>query len=116
MATPAQWRDFKALRGDPADNIRNPGIGEKTAGRLLQKFNSLAEILARAEDRSPKVRDLIKNHREAVKQWADLVTIRCDLKLPVAPADCRLVASYAERLVPFFEKWNSRVCSEDSSG
>ncbi|NLW55592.1 MAG: DNA polymerase I [Firmicutes bacterium] len=104
--TPAQWRDFKALRGDPADNIPGiPGIGEKTASRLLQKFNSLAEILERVEEiSSPKVRNLIKTHREEAKRWADLVTIKCDLKLPVAPGDCRLAESYAERLVPFFEK------------
>ncbi len=108
--TPAQWRDYKALRGDPADNIPGvPGIGEKTAVSLLQEFNSLAEILTRVEEiGNPKVRDLIKTHREAVKQWAELVTIKCDLKLPVSPEDCRLPESYEERLVPLFEKLEFR--------
>lgn len=104
--TPEQWRDYKALRGDPADNIPGiPGVGEKTANRLLQQFNSLAEILNRPEEiSSSKVRNLIKTHTEEVKRWRDLVTIKCDLKLPVDPEDCRLAESYAQGLVPFFEK------------
>lgn len=43
--TPTQFVDYKALRGDPSDNIPGvPGIGEKTATMLIQKFNSLDEL------------------------------------------------------------------------
>lgn len=43
--TTEQFVDFKALKGDPSDNIPGvPGIGEKTAANLIQRFNSLEEL------------------------------------------------------------------------
>ena len=46
--TPAQYVDFVALKGDASDNIPGvPGVGEKTAAKLVQEFGSVEELLAR---------------------------------------------------------------------
>lgn len=51
---PGQVADFKALVGDPSDNIPGVrGIGEKGAAQLLQRFGTLDEILARVEEVTP---------------------------------------------------------------
>ncbi len=49
--TPYQWLDYKALRGDPSDNLPGiPGVGEKTAKQLLQTWNNLENIYLHIDD------------------------------------------------------------------
>lgn len=56
---PIQLIDFKSLKGDPSDNIPGvPGIGEKTALQLVQKFGSLENLYREIEEKSEKVRGL----------------------------------------------------------
>ncbi|TET66347.1 MAG: DNA polymerase I [Candidatus Zixiibacteriota bacterium] len=80
---PEKIVDALALMGDKSDNIPGvPGIGEKTAIPLLQKFDSLEEILDEVEKIEQKgLRDKIKNNREAALFSKKLVTI--DTKVPV---------------------------------
>jgi DNA polymerase-1 len=48
--TPAQYIDFVALKGDTSDNIPGvPGVGEKTAAKLVQTFGSVEELLAHTD-------------------------------------------------------------------
>jgi len=57
--SPQQLLDFKALRGDPSDNIPGvTGIGEKTAKFLLNKFGSLENLYKELEESSEKAKDL----------------------------------------------------------
>src|SRR5207302_7733907 len=59
---PAQLPDYKALRGDPSDNIPGvPGIGDKTATRLIQRFGSIEALLERLpEVAKTRVRALLE--------------------------------------------------------
>lgn len=86
---PEQFADFKALVGDPSDNIPGvPGVGKVTAARLLQQWGSLENLLEHVPDLPDKtVTD--KKVRAALTDFADrarlaltLTTIRCD-----APVD-----------------------------
>ena len=61
--TPHQLVDFKALTGDSSDNIPGiPGIGEKTAAKLIQQFGTLEEIYAHIDEVDPpKLQELLRN-------------------------------------------------------
>ncbi|HKL93933.1 MAG TPA: 5'-3' exonuclease H3TH domain-containing protein, partial [Clostridia bacterium] len=84
--TPQSYIDYKALRGDPSDNIPGiAGVGEKTAISLLEKYKSLDEVLNCSSEISGKVGDTIRNSREIALLSRALATINCD-----APLDCTL--------------------------
>ncbi len=77
--TPAQLIDLKALRGDPSDNIPGiPGVGEKTAVRLLQQFGSVPAIYDNLDSVPDKQRALLETNRDAAFLGLDLVTLRRD--------------------------------------
>jgi DNA polymerase-1 len=76
---PAQLIDFKALKGDASDNIPGvPGIGEKTATELLQKFGSIDRLLAHVDELKPKVSASLRESADQVIQARRLVTIVTD--------------------------------------
>lgn len=104
-----QWADFKALRGDPADNIPGiPGIGEKTATKLLTEFQSLDALLSDPEQiKNEKLKNLLITHKEDAQRWQELTTIRRDVPLPLKPSACQFTADY-EHLGAFFQKMEFR--------
>ncbi len=84
-----QFPDFLALMGDSIDNIPGvPGIGEKTARDLLQRYGAIEAVLERAaEAPKPKVREALQRYAEQARLSKRLATIRTDLPIPWAPAD-----------------------------
>ena len=77
--TPDQLIDLKALRGDPSDNIPGiPGVGEKTAVRLLVQFGSVPAIYDNLDKVPEKQRMLLETHRDAAFLGLDLVALRRD--------------------------------------
>lgn len=93
--SPDQIRDYKGLRGDPSDNIIGvPGVGEKTATVLVQKFGTIENILKelKKKDFDPKscgitkrIQEIILENEEEAKFSKELATIRRD-----APIDFKL--------------------------
>jgi DNA polymerase-1 len=73
--------DFYGLKGDSSDNIPGvPGIGEKTASELIQRFGSLEEVLSHVEDISgPKRKQNLLEHAENARVSKLLATVRRDL-------------------------------------
>lgn len=70
--TPKQIVDFKALKGDPSDNILGvPGIGEKTAIELLLKFGDLGNLYKEIEENSEKARILRPSLKEILIKYKD---------------------------------------------
>jgi len=82
---PDQITDFKALQGDPSDNIPGvPGIGEKTAVKLLQQFESVEQLLANLDKLSDeKLRTRIAEHADQIRQSKMLATILEEVPLPI---------------------------------
>jgi DNA polymerase-1 len=79
---PLQLSDYKALVGDPSDNIVGiHGIGPKTASRLLQKYQNLEGIIAASKEKKidPKINLSILNNKEKLLFNRDLVTLRKNL-------------------------------------
>src|SRR3990170_2531640 len=59
---PSRYLDYVALKGDPSDNIPGvPGVGEKTASKLVQDFGSVEDLLARTDELKGKLRDSIEH-------------------------------------------------------
>ncbi len=87
--TPDQIIDFKALRGDPSDNIPGvPGIGEKTATMLLTKFGTLENLYKELEKNSPKIKELklrivelLQKHKKEAFLSKKLATIKKDVPI-----------------------------------
>lgn len=75
---PSQMSDYQALMGDSVDNIKGiPGIGPKTAVRLLSEFGSLKGILENAEKiQNVRIRNLVMNNKESALLASALVTLR----------------------------------------
>jgi DNA polymerase-1 len=77
--THEQMIDLKSLMGDPSDNIPGiPGVGEKTAVKLLQTYGTLENILAKQDEIKGKLGENIKTYEHLAKMSKDLVTIDVD--------------------------------------
>ncbi|MFC1937913.1 DNA polymerase I, partial [Chloroflexota bacterium] len=74
---PAQIADFKGLKGDPSDNIPGiPGIGEKTATKLLQQFGTMEGIYEHLDEVTPpKLQALLRENEETAWRSKQLTTI-----------------------------------------
>lgn len=80
--TPEQMVDFRGIVGDTSDNLPGvKGIGEKGAAQLIQKYGSLDEVLAHAEDQTPKRRESLIAHADDARRSRDLARIVCDVPL-----------------------------------
>ncbi len=109
--TPQQVVDYKALCGDPSDNIPGvKGIGDKTAVSLLADFGSLAEIYNHLDDPRIKsaVRKKLEEGRDAALHSQYLAQIHLDVPLALRPEDCKLQAFDDADVVPLLEKLEFR--------
>ncbi len=88
---PALIPDLLALMGDDVDNIPGvPGIGQKGAAALLEKYGSLDGVLAHIEELKGKQKAAIAEHREAVKTYRELATVDTDARLDITIDDLRI--------------------------
>src|SRR5579883_3401449 len=104
---PAQVPDFKSLKGDTTDNIPGvPGVGDKTAARLLAGGATVEDVLQTAGDgREARLRQKLEDHREQILQSKALSTIDTRVPLSVSwdlltrrPADAARVRALFTRL------------------
>ncbi|WP_239618416.1 DNA polymerase I [Cohnella mopanensis] len=74
--TPAQIIDLKGLMGDASDNIPGvPGVGEKTALKLLHEYGTVEKVLENVEEIKGKLRDNIEAHKDDARMSKQLATI-----------------------------------------
>src|SRR5206468_9828955 len=77
---PDQMVDFKALKGDATDNIPGvPGVGEKTAAKLIAENGAIEGVYADLTRFTPKLRENLAAHREQVFHSREMATIVTDL-------------------------------------
>ncbi|MDP8957327.1 MAG: DNA polymerase I [Actinomycetota bacterium] len=90
---PEKYLDYVALKGDPSDNIPGiPGVGEKTASKLIQDFGSIEELLARSSDIKGRLRKPIEEAGEDLIRNKTIARLETGLELPVQPEDCVMEA------------------------
>ena len=86
---PKQIVDYKGLRGDASDNLPGiPGIGEKTAVKLIQEYGDFDNIIANASTMKGKIGENILAHQEIGKISRDLAIIQTDITLPFSVSNC----------------------------
>jgi len=99
--------DLKALKGDPSDNIPGvPGVGDKTALKLVQQFGSIENLLDHLEEIEPaKLRDRIKENVEVIRRSKELATIVRDVPVVLDIDACCQVSRYdRSRVVELFRE------------
>lgn len=85
---PLQIIDYKGLRGDSSDNLPGiPGIGEKTAVKLIEEYGSFDNIIAHADEIKGKVGEAIKQNSEIGRISRDLAIIKTNIDLPFTIED-----------------------------
>lgn len=86
--TPVQYADYAALRGDPSDNLAGvPGVGEKTAAKLITTYGNLDGVLRAAGDQTPKLKAGLIEHGERVRRNAEMMVLRRDVPIDVDLGD-----------------------------
>lgn len=103
---PEKIVEWLALTGDTVDNIPGvPGVGPKTAAKLLSQFGSLENLWSKLDEvASDKLRDALATHRVDVARNVDLVTLRRDLNVPVSTDSMGVRRIDPARMVPFYEQ------------
>lgn len=104
--TPTQLIDYKGLRGDRSDNLPGiPGVGEKTAVKLIQEYGNLENIIANADKIGGKLGANIKTYAEQGRKCRDLATIKTDIKLPFKISDLEYRGFQFEKINEFCQKY-----------
>ncbi len=110
---PAQYLDYVALKGDPSDNIPGvPGVGEKTAARLVREFGSVEALLARTGELVGRLREAVEAAGEDLIRNKDLARLETDLPLDVDPGQLRMGEWDMERLRQLFTSLEFRTLLE----
>lgn len=91
IPSPAQVIDLLALMGDSADNFPGcPGVGEKTAAKLIQQFGSIENMLKHTDEIKGKLREKVENAIEDIKISKFLATIRTDVPIEISLEDLKV--------------------------
>ncbi len=103
---PERVVDILGLAGDSSDNIPGvPGIGEKTAIKLIQEFKSLDELLARGAEVKGKNGEKLQAFAEQVRLSRRLATIDCQVPLTYSYDDLAVSPPDNQRLAQLFKEY-----------
>ena len=105
--TPAQYPQYAALRGDPSDNLPGvPGVGEKTAAKLINTYGDLDAIFAHLDELTPKLRQSLADSEQVVRANAAVTPLVRDVDVALDPEEAALggwVLDDVRRLFDFLE-------------
>ena len=103
ITTPLQVIDLLALMGDSADNFPGcPGVGEKTATKLINDFNSVDELLQRTEELKGALKKKVEEHVEDIRMSYFLATICTEVPIELNLDDLTLQSPDEEKLTALF--------------
>ena len=105
IPTPAQVIDLLALMGDSADNFPGcPGVGEKTAAKLINQFGSIDNMLQHTDEIKGKLREKVENAVEDIKMSKFLATIRTDVPMQLDLDELKVEQPDETKLRAIFEE------------
>jgi DNA polymerase-1 len=103
--TPLQIIDLKGLMGDASDNIPGiPGVGEKTALKLLHQYGSVEEVLAHSGEITGKIGEKIGEHADDARMSKDLATIFREVPLETTWDDLQYEGYNGQSVATIFRK------------
>ncbi len=107
---PEQVPDFKGLKGDTSDNIPGvPGIGDKTAAKLLEEHKTLEGVYANLAKRpANKLKEKLETFQDQAFLSKKLATIIRDVPMTVDWQQCHLSGTLLEPVEAFFTRWECR--------
>jgi DNA polymerase-1 len=96
---PGLMPDLRGMIGDSSDNLPGvPGIGEKTAAQLMEKYGTLDEILSHADEQTPKRKQNLIEFADTARMCRDLSVIDVNVPVDVHPAEVPFITRDAPRL------------------
>ena len=99
IPSPMAVIDLLALMGDSADNFPGcPGVGEKTAAKLIDEFGSIEQLLARSSEIKGKLREKVEQHVEDIRMSYFLATIKTDVPIELDMENLKLVEPNEDEL------------------
>ncbi|MEV4811014.1 5'-3' exonuclease [Micromonospora avicenniae] len=107
----ARYADFAALRGDPSDGLPGvPGVGEKTAARLIERHGDLDGILTALDDPrsgfAPGLRTKLEAARDYLAVAPKVVRVALDVPLPELPTALPSAPADPDTLLELARRWN----------
>ena len=107
--SPNQMNDFKALIGDPSDNIPGvEGIGKKTAAEIIQKYGTIKNLYEELSTDTavlkPKVKEALKKNKESAFMSRELVEMKKDVNIDFKLNDCRFYKFDVKEVEDIFKK------------
>ena len=110
IPTPSQVIDLLALMGDTADNFPGcPGVGEKTAAKLINQFGGIDNMLHHTDEIKGKLREKVENAVEDIKMSKFLATIRTDVPMQLDLDELKVEQPDEAKLRTIFEELEFRT-------
>lgn len=110
--SPPQLIDIKGLMGDASDNIPGvPGIGEKTALKLIQEHGTLEDVIESVEKLPARWRNKLEQYKDQAALSKELATIDCRVPLDVKPENLRWPGPDYQALLAAFNKLEFKALS-----
>ncbi|MFA5787526.1 MAG: DNA polymerase I [Actinomycetota bacterium] len=110
---PEQYPDLAALRGDVSDNIPGvPGVGDKTAAKLVAEYGSVEELYGRLDEVKGKLAAVLREHREDVARNKRLARLVRDVPLEVGADDLKMGEWDREEVRRVFDTLEFRTLRE----
>jgi DNA polymerase-1 len=110
---PPDYPFLAALRGDPSDNLPGvPGVGEKTAAKLVNTYHDIDSLFAHLDELTPKLRQSLAESEQRVRQNFELTPLVRDAPISCELEDLRLGRSEREELNQLFNLLEIRAPRE----
>ncbi|MCR8612974.1 MAG: hypothetical protein NC236_00635 [Mycoplasma sp.] len=104
---PNQVADYKGLVGDPSDNLPGvKGIGNKTAIKLLNKYDTLEGIYEKIDELTNSIKNKLETSKKMAFLCKKIATLKFDVEIPFKYDDLKFERYVSENLLKFYEKFN----------
>jgi DNA polymerase I len=111
--TPQLYPQYAALRGDSSDNLPGvPGVGEKTAAKLINTYGGLDGIFAHVDEQTPKLRASLAEHEERVRKNHELMVLRRDAPIDDVDFDDLAVTPDVDKVHRLFDFLEFRTLAD----
>ena len=113
IESPLQVIDMLGLMGDSSDNIPGcPGVGEKTAQKLIAQFGSIENLLSHTDELKGALKTKVENNREMITFSKFLATIKTDVPIELNLAELKRETPDEDALRKIFEEMEFRTLIE----